>query len=231
MNGFPVGALLVCATFVAGPLGAQDLTAYRSVHLGDSVEDVLASTGAAVHDVRLRNQRPALIQELDSPLGGLGTPTAMMLDPVRRVRFSFYNDQLYRIAVSYDRLRIDGLTDADLIESLSTAYGTALTSPAAKLLRHSESPEVSDRQQGVVARWEDSDHSIVLIRGGYLEPLTLVMLAKQVANDARRAGTEATRLDLEERPEREAAKARQDAEDARLAQEKARPANKAAFKP
>lgn len=83
----------------------------------------------------------------------------------------------------------------------------------------------------MVSRWENAEQSIVLVRGAYLVPLSLVMLAKHLATDARHADLEATRLDLSERPAREAVKAREAADALRLAQEKVRPTNKAAFKP
>jgi hypothetical protein len=97
--------------------------------------------------------------------------------------------------------------------------------------RAMESPDTGQRQQDVVARWEDADYSIVLVRGGYLEPLSLVMLDKHLANDARYADAEARRLDIAERSTTEAARQRRDAEASLRAQEKARPANKAAFRP
>jgi hypothetical protein len=226
-----VGLLLVSLTAVAVPLRAQDLSAYRTVHLGERVQAVLASTGIPDTDVKIRHQRPALMQDLEWALGGFGTSAATTIDPVRLVLFNFYNDQLYRVSVSYDRTRIEGLTDADLIESLSAVYGTALISAGDKVSRAMESPDTGQRQQDVVARWEDADYSIVLVRGGYLEPLSLVMLDKHLANDARYADAEARRLDIAERSTTEAARQRRDAEASLRAQEKARPANKAAFRP
>lgn len=231
MNRSHVGVLLVCATLAAGPLCAQDLAEYRAVHLGDSVQRVLEATGAAAGAVRERHHRPALLQELEWRVGSIGTIAGPAMDPVQRVQLSFYNDRLYRIFVSYDRTRIDGMTDADLVEAVSATYGEAITSASAKQLRELESTDIGQQQHDAVARWEDGEYSIVLVRGGYLEPLSLVILDKHLAADAAYAGVEATRLDVAERPDREAAKARQQAEEARLAQEKVRPANKAAFKP
>ena len=46
------------------------------------------------------------------------------------VQFSFYDDQLYQVVVSYDRERMEGLTDADVVESLSATYGVPLLAGA-----------------------------------------------------------------------------------------------------
>ena len=52
--------------------------------------------------------------------------TAPQNDPVQQIVFSFYNDQLFKLVVNYDRQRTDGLTDADMIEALSSWYGPPL---------------------------------------------------------------------------------------------------------
>jgi hypothetical protein len=36
---------------------------------------------------------------------------------------TFYNDQLFRITITYDQSRTDGMTDADVIEAVSATYG------------------------------------------------------------------------------------------------------------
>jgi hypothetical protein len=230
MNRSLVAVLALCVPLLAGSAFAQDLSLYRGVHLGDGVDAVIASTGARMADVRIVHERPALMQELEWRLRSLGGSTSTT-DPVRRVVFSFYNDGLYRVCVTYEPTQINGLTDADLIESLSVVYGTPVTSETVTALRPSESPDRDAQGLRVVARWENAESSVALVRGTYLAPLSLVILAKRVAGDARSADQEAVRLDVSERPAREAAKARQDASAAQLAEEKARPVNKKAFKP
>jgi hypothetical protein len=229
MNLHRIAVLCFSVALVGSPALGQDLSAYRGVNLGDGLQKVIGATGASPTDIKLVHERPVLMQELEWRLRALGG-SIVTNDPVQRVVFSFYHDQLYRILVTYERARIDGLTDADLVDSLSSTYGAPLTSEATKALRPSETPDLAE-QYRVVARWENAEHSIVLLRGAYLVPLSLVMLAKHVATDARHADLEATRLNLSEQPAREALKAREAAEAQRLAQEKVRPANKAAFKP
>lgn len=45
--------------------------------------------------------------------------------------FSFYNDQLFRLVIDYDRQRTEGMTDADMVQTLSETYG-AMVKPKAK---------------------------------------------------------------------------------------------------
>jgi hypothetical protein len=48
-----------------------------------------------------------------------------LAEPVREISFTFYNDALYQVIVNYGRDRTEGLTNRDIVESLSTAYGAA----------------------------------------------------------------------------------------------------------
>jgi hypothetical protein len=59
----------------------------------------------------------------------------------------------------------------------------------------------------------------------------LIVTLPRLETLARTATTEAVRLDLREAPQRASDRQKQDAEDVRVAQEKARIANKAAFRP
>jgi hypothetical protein len=102
---------------------AQDLSQYREFRLGNTLASVAKATGVAAGDVKSIQQRPARIEELrwrpSKPYNDKMMPT----EPVREVIFTFYNDQLFKIAVEYDRQRTEGLTDADLIDSISTRCG------------------------------------------------------------------------------------------------------------
>ena len=79
-------------------------------------------SGLREADTRTSHERPARIQELEwrAPYSRSGSGKA---DPVHDVQFSFYDDQLYQMVVAYDRERMEGLTDTDVIESLTAAYG------------------------------------------------------------------------------------------------------------
>ncbi len=118
---------LASAAVVVGaqPLLAQGLPRYRAYALESSVASVVTISGGREADTRTSYERPARIQELEwrAPYSRSGSGKA---DPVHDVQFSFYDDQLYQVVVSYDRDRMEGLTNADVVESLSATYGVPL---------------------------------------------------------------------------------------------------------
>ena len=71
---------------------------------------------------RIIPPEPAGLQELAwRPHYFRGAPRQS--DAVARVTFGFYNDQLFRIVIDYDRLRTEGMTEADMVEAISETYG------------------------------------------------------------------------------------------------------------
>src|SRR4030095_8251995 len=103
-------------------------------------------------EVRVLHQRPALIQELEwRPRDALAS--SREADSINEVLFSFYNGELFRMVVSYDQQRTQGLTDQDMIEAISATYGIA-TTPAATMILFSSS-YVYNSSEKVMARWED----------------------------------------------------------------------------
>ncbi|MEP7274419.1 MAG: hypothetical protein ABI882_23205, partial [Acidobacteriota bacterium] len=104
-------------------LSAQDLSKYRGFHLTSTLPVVAKQLQMKATDAKTIHKRPATIQELEwqSPYLDPKQPA----DSVRNVLFRFYNGELFRMVVSYDRERTEGLTVADLIEALSVKYGDA----------------------------------------------------------------------------------------------------------
>src|SRR5437773_1113458 len=104
-------------------ISAQDLSRYREFQLGMSLVAVAQQAGITA-EARLLHQRPEVIQELmwQAPWSLLSSPPG---DSVTRVLLSFYNDQLFRIVVNYDRERTEGLTVDDMVAALSVTYGRA----------------------------------------------------------------------------------------------------------
>ncbi len=213
-------------------LHAQDLSQYREFRLGSTLASIEKATGVTAADVRAIQRRPAKIQELRwRPLERYDahmTPT----EAVREVIFTFYNDQLFKIAVDYDRERTAGLTDADLIDSISTRYGVPVLK-ATSLHTNASAPASLAPPDGeaVVARWSDNDTSLSLVRGTYPTTLRLIIAHKATETLAQNAAAEAARLDRDEAPQREIERASQMAEDGRVGAEKARDVNKPLFKP
>lgn len=201
---------------------------YREYALESSVASVVRISGARAADTKTPHARPAKIQELAwrAPYVRSGSELA---DPVRDVLFSFYDDQLYQVVVTYDRDRMDGLTNDDVIEAVSTTYGVPL-------LRHTRSaldiqPAGGRGDITVVAQWEDAASMLTLTRGTYSPQYQLMLISKTLNARARAAIKESLRLDTEEAPQREMDQRTREAADARAASQKARVFNKAAFRP
>jgi hypothetical protein len=223
-------AALACTLWLSSPLlEAQEVGRYRDVHLGSSLLSVAGANGLRSEDAKTIHQRPAIMQDLEwRPSRYSGDATGAS-DPVREIVFSFYNDQLFRIVVNYDRERTEGLTNADLIGVLTGTYGPPATLASATP-RASESRDYAD-QDAVIARWENAESSVALLRARYPTPVSLVVLSKRLSGLARTAEADAIRLERTAAPQREADRMKKEADAARASSEKARPTNKAAFKP
>jgi hypothetical protein len=205
----------------------QDLSRYREFQLGMNLFAVAKQAGVVPSEVRVIHERPALIQELEwRPQGSLSSsPPA---EPVSEVLFSFYNGDLFRIVVNYDRHRTEGLTDEDMVNAISAKYGTA-TRPGAKIILFSSFAVYNDNEK-VIARWEDSQYSFNLFRSSYQRAFGMLVFSKQLDALAQAAIVEAIRLDEQEAPQREIERQKQEDEANRAEQDAARLANKAAFR-
>lgn len=219
----PIVALLSVET-----LAAEKPFGYREYALASDVASVMKIGNIREDGVTTLHERPALMQELEwrAPYVSSGTELA---DPVRDILFSFYDDQLYQVVVTYDRDRMEGLTNEDVIETLASTYGVPL-------LRHSNvgrmvAPGDTAGDTTVVAQWEDAASLVTLTRGTYSPQVRLVLTSKTLNTRARAAIKEALRLDTQEAPQRERDQQKKDVADARVASQKARVVNKAAFKP
>ncbi len=209
------------------PAFAQDLSRYRAYVLESSLAAVVAASGTRLADARTLHQRPAAIQQLEWRAPYVDSRTALA-DPVRGISFTFYNGALYQLIVSYERDRTQGMTDGDLVESLSAAYGPA-TLPSATPLAGGQKEALPDKL--VIARWETAAAMLTLLRGSYAPDVQLVLVSKPLSARAAVAVLEATRQDALDAPQREADRREKAADDASTARAKAREANKAAFRP
>jgi hypothetical protein len=210
------------------PIYAQDLSSYRGFRLGMNLPAAAKQAGVKPSEAKVIYQRPAVIQELEwRPQSSYGS--SAQRDPVEEVLFSFYSGELYRIVVIYDQLRTEGLTDQDLIESISASYGTP-TTPVAKIISSSASQAYSDREK-VVARWEDSQSSINLFHFSYGSAPGMLVFSKRLDALAQVAIVEAIRLKEVEAPQREIDRQKQQDDEKLAAGQKVRPVNKANFRP
>jgi hypothetical protein len=220
-------AALVLSTWL---LQGQDRSRYRDYQLGGDLPSISALTGVAQSEVKTLHVRPAVMQELQwRRRYSSSDATSAQIDPVQQIVFSFYNDQLSKMVVDYDHDRTAGMTDTDMIEAISKAYGPRLN-PAARKARGAASP-LEEESGTSLARWGDADYSVVLYRSSYAAGFRLIVTSPRLEALARTADAQAIRLDEREAPQREIARQKKDAEDTRDSQEKARTANKAVFRP
>ena len=220
-----------CLGFVPSTqlLDGQSAARYREFQLGGDLASVSALSGVAVSEAKVIHQRPAVMQDLQwqRPYSTSGAAAASP-DPVQQIVFSFYNDQLSRLVIDYDRNRTEGMTDADMIEAISLAYGPRSKEPQKSRLASSQ---VAQESGTPVARWGDADYSVVLYRSSYASGFRMIVTSLRLDALARTAEAQALRLNERDAPRREIARQKKEADDARAAQDKARVANKAAFRP
>lgn len=217
-------SLLLCGAMSAASL-APDLSKYRNFQLGMNLPAVTKQVGATPAPVKVIQQRPALIQELEWRPQSLGL--ASKSESVQAVVFSFYNGDLFRIAIEYDRYETEGMTAGDFIEAISATYGIA-----EKLISPVNAAQVApeDREE-IIARWQDPQYCFDLIRSAYNRGFKLVGVLKSLQAPVQASITEAKRLDDAEAPQRDAARIadQKEAELAKLAN--ARLVNKPKFRP
>lgn len=213
-------SIVISATSLSA--GAE-LSTYRGLQFGMSVAAVARHCGISP-EPRIVDQRPELIQELMWLPPRLGDMTG---DSAQKILFTFYNDQLSRVVVSYDRSRTEGLTVADLVEAISATYAMAPL-PAVGVEPAIAGRNVDDK---ILARWEDPQSSITLFRSTYLSTFGLVLLSKRLDGLTTLAHAEAILLDEREAPARESARQQNRTDEDRLKEETVRRVNKTAFKP
>jgi hypothetical protein len=209
-------------------LYAADFSSYRGLHFGMDLAAAAAQagSGAKLTDARVVHQRPALIQELDWRPRPLVVGETVSADPVKDGVLSFFNGELYRIVVNYDRYRVEGMTAEDMIKGVSATYGTP-TKPGVEIPYHSNYGEVAS----VIARWEDPEYAVDLVRTGDRSSFSLVLYSKSQETLAKAAIVEAVRLETQEAPQREIDRQKKRDDDDKLLLEKARTANVPNFQP
>ena len=205
-------------------LSAQDLSTYREFQLGAALPAVAKQARMKAAEAKTLHQRPALIQELEWQALYLN-PT-QQADSVRNILFSFYNGELFQIVTTYDHQKVEGMTEADMVEAISLTYGAA-TKPAAEIAYHSNYGEVAP----VISRWENSEYSYNLIRTGDQASFALILSLKYLDALAQAAIVEAGRLDALEAPQRAIDLQKKQDVESRLVLDKARSVNMPNFRP
>ena len=204
-------------------LRAQDLSKYRHFTVGMSLTKVLERTGQKTADVKLIHGRPALVQEVTwwpPSLPGISYQS----DTVEQILFSFYNGELYKMSVTYDQTATEGLTEQDMVKSISAKYGPA-TIVAVEI--DSAKSDAYVVKQTPVASWEDAQYSFNLTRSAFTDHLGLIIYSKRVNAVAELAIAEAVKIEEQEGPNREAERQKKQTDDLEAARQK----NRKIFRP
>ena len=221
-----LGAVGIAFGLVGTSSFAADFSSYRGLQFGMSVSAAAKQLGASADAPKVLHQHPSLIQEMDwrVPLS-VGQDPAKS-DPVKDLLLCFLDGQLFRIVVTYDRYRVEGMTADDIVAAISLTYGTP-AKPTAEIAYHS----IYGESTPVVARWEDAGYSYNLIRSGDRSSFAMILSSKRLEALAQTAIAEAVRLETEDAPRRDLERQKKKDADERLMLEKARSVNMPNFLP
>src|SRR5713226_8898236 len=212
--GIPLVMILLSAPLIRG----QDLSKYRGFSLGMSLPELSTQVDLRPLQTKVIQKHPAVIQEFNS------SDYSLQADSVGQIFFSFYNGGLFRILVTYDRDATHGLTAEDMVQAISTKYGTA-TRPAGEISFPTN--ELYRSTQKVIARWEDSQYSINLVRSRFLNSFALVMFSKRLDAQADAAIAESIKLEGQGDPQKEIGRQKKETDDLEAARQK----NRKIFRP
>ena len=224
----PCRVALIVALGITLPASAQERGHYREFQLGASVAVISALTDARLEDVTLVHERPAVMQELRWMPSSFGTAGSSPTrgKGVEQIMFSFYENQLYRMMVDYERSQTKGMTDRDMIDAIARMYGPPSSSNITDQSRRSES--VASR---LVARWTGPGYAVAVSRWAYGGAWRLVVESTTLAALARTADMRAIFLDVRDGPQHEAERARREQQGRNDAESAAREANTVTFQP
>jgi len=210
-------------------VSSAELSRYREFELGASVTTVTAVTQNAAR-VKTVHSRPALLQELEWRPRYMAGALQADCDSIGEVVFSFVDDQLFKMSIAYVQDRTSGLTNQDMVDSLSAVYG-APSSPSPRT-RTTSSADAWNAPV-IIAERRHTDTTVVLQRKQHSESFFLVITSLPLDNIAGDAHAHATavRMDQREAPAREAALLKKRADDEKAAAESTRSTNKKAFRP
>jgi len=202
--------ILLSAPLVFG----QDLSKYRTFSLGTSLAELSKQVGPYSHYTTLIHPRPAAIQELTFWTLNSSRPRIGVF-PVSQILFSFYNGELYKIVVTYDRYDTEGLTDDDMVQAASTRYGPAtrlypessffptnyLDGSTDKVIPFFLTSDPYLLEDPVIARWVDSQNSVSLFRSSSRNSFGLAISSKRLDAQAEAAIFEFEKIDKREAPQ------------------------------
>jgi hypothetical protein len=201
---------------------AQDLSKYRQFSLGASLAEVSKQIDQRPNDASVIQERPATIQQMEWWPVVLNSLT--QTEPVQKVVFSFYERTLYKVHATYDSDATAGLKATDMIKAISSSYGppTRVSDDLA-----TRANPTYGATEPTVAQWEDSRYTVSLIRDPFLNTFELVMVSKQLNEQAEASAIAAAKQELADAPQNEIARGKKAADDL----ETERQTNLKAFRP
>jgi len=217
--GISVVMILLSAHLVRG----QDLSKYRDFSLGMSLVELSSQVNLRPLQTKLVQKHPAVIQELTCWPGGSSDPSRQK-DSIWQIFFSFYNGELFRILVTYDQDATHGLTAEDMVQAISTKYGTP-TRPVGEISFPTN--ELNRSTEKVIARWEDSQYSIDLVHSRFLNSFALFMFSKRLDAQVEAAIAKSIKLEEQEVPQKEIDRQKKETDDLEAARQK----NRKIFRP
>ena len=223
-------ALVLAIVGATLPLRASDadsvFSRYRTLTLGDSVPAVIEALEARLADVKVVQERPSLVQQLTWRRQRYVSGVTVVADPLDELVLTFHLGRLARVEVTYDRNRIEGLTDADLTDAFTGVYG-------APMLPSTVSPwsGVTPGPSGDLGLWSDGETLVTLRRDGNPRQLRLTIATLDADAAMRVALTDGAELAASEAPAKELARQAADAAALLARAERIRRDNKASFKP
>lgn len=205
---------------------AADFSVYRGFAFGSEIAAVAKQANVPLSEARVIHPRPSLLQEIDWRVAAPVASPAARPDPVQDALLCFLDGKLYRIVVTYDRYRIEGMSAQDMIDVISLTYGPA-TYPKVEIPFRSNYADTAK----VLARWQNAAYAYDLVRTGDQASFVLILYSKPDAALAQSAATAAARLEALDAPRQARELERKRAETERLALEAIRAVNKPNFRP
>jgi hypothetical protein len=218
-----VGISLVMILLSAPLVRGQDLSKYRNFSLGMSLPELSNQVDLRPLQTKVIQKHPAVVQEL-ACWPGSSPDYSRQADSVWQIFFSFYHGELFRILVTYDQDATHELTAEDMVQAISTKYGPA-TRPAAE--NSFPTNELYRSTEKVIARWEDSQYSINLVRSRFLNSFALAMFSKRLNAQADAAIAKSIKLEGQEDPKKEIDRQKKETDDLEAARQK----NRKMFRP
>ncbi len=216
---------VLAGSVLAGSVAAADLSQYREFVLGATLSDIAQQIKQNEAQAKTVQLRPAMIQELEWRPQSLNS--SFITEPVKEATFTFYDGELFRVLVNYDRFQTEGLKDRDLVESISAIYGppSEPTVPAREVRGIYASMDV------LLAEWQDAEYRYELIRLPYGPSYRLVGFLRRLEEPVAKSMQEAKRLDDLEAPQRELERKASELQATEAKDSAARLLNKEKFRP